>query len=148
MRRRVGRRDVCALRAGLVLCVLGGAAIAVSTDARSPFKDAHTRQLTLLYVGADDCPPCRAWQQGAGAAFRATPEFAEVVYREVKSPALRDVLKDEHWPDDLRTYRSQIDRSAGVPLWLLIADEAIVARGFGPSQWQATILPRLRSLLR
>jgi hypothetical protein len=146
MERRIGGRHVRALRAGMLLAVVA-MAVGVSAGDWSALHPARARQLTLLYVGADDCPPCRSWQQGAGAAFRATPEFAQVAYREVKSPTLHDVLKDEHWPDDLRAYRDQLDRSAGVPLWLLIADEAIVARGFGASQWQATVLPRLKSLL-
>jgi len=104
--------------------------------------------VTVLYVGADDCAPCRAWQNSEGAAFRASPEFHRLTYREVKSPTLLDVLKDENWPDDLRRYRDRIDRAAGVPMWLVIADREIVSRGYGPTQWREAILPKVRSLLR
>ena len=104
--------------------------------------------VTLVYVGADDCPPCMRWQRGAGASFRASPEFAQLTYREVKSPTLLDVLKDEHWPDDLRAYRDRLGRGAGVPLWLVVVDHEIVAQGFGPTRWSEAILPRLKSLLR
>lgn len=104
--------------------------------------------VTLLYVGADDCAPCRAWQEGEGAAFRASPEFPNLTYREVKSPTLFDVLKDENWPEDLRGYRDRIDRGAGVPMWLVITGNEIVGRGFGGTQWRNTILPKIRSLLR
>ncbi len=152
--RRIGVRCIGTAIAGAAVAAALTALVAVDVGKSwlsrevDPPAAAHARRLMLLYVGADDCPPCRTWQQGAGAAFRAAPEFAEVVYREVKSPKLLDVLSDEHWPEDLRNYRSQIDRSAGVPLWILVADETIIARGFGPSQWQAVVLPRLRSLLR
>src|SRR5262245_30984219 len=84
------------------------------------------RDVALLYVGADDCPPCRAWQRDAGAAFRSSAEFTRVAYYEVKSPNLLGVLKDEYWPDELRRYRDRLDRRAGVPLWLVIADHEIV----------------------
>jgi len=104
--------------------------------------------VTLLYVGADDCAPCRVWQDGEGAAFRASPEFSRLTYREVKSPTLLDVLKEESWPEDLRGYRDRIERGAGVPLWLVITGNDVVGRGFGPSQWRQSILPQLRSLLR
>lgn len=104
--------------------------------------------MTLLYVGAEDCAPCRVWQNGEGTAFRASPEFARLTYREVKSPTLFDVLKDENWPEDLRGYRDRIERGAGVPMWLVITGNDIVGRGFGPSQWRQSILPKLRSLLR
>jgi hypothetical protein len=104
--------------------------------------------LTLVYVGADDCAPCRTWQQGAGADFRSSAEFARLSYREVKSPTLLGALKDEYWPDDLRLYRGHLGRGAGVPLWLVIADDHLVEQGSGTSQWYATVLPKLKSLLR
>lgn len=102
----------------------------------------------LLYVGADDCAPCRAWQDGEGAAFRMSPEFAHLSYREVKSPALFDILKDENWPEDLRGYRDRLDPGTGVPMWFVIAGNEVVSRGVGASQWRDSVLPKLRSLLR
>jgi hypothetical protein len=59
-----------------------------------------------------------------------------------------DLLKDRYWPDDLRAYRSRLDRGAGVPLWLVISDHEIVEQTFGESQWESAVLPRLKSLLR
>ena len=109
---------------------------------------AAVQGLTLVYVGAEDCAPCSSWQGGEGAKFRASPEFARIVYREVKSPTSRDVLNDDHWPDDLRGYRNRLGRGAGVPLWLVIADDEIVERGFGASQWHSAVLPKIKSLLR
>jgi len=104
--------------------------------------------LVLVYVGAQDCEPCRAWQQGAGAAFRASAEFARLSYREVKSPTLFDALKDEYWPEDLRWHRDELGQRAGLPLWLVIVDDEVVERGFGASQWHARVLPKVKSLLR
>ena len=109
---------------------------------------AKPKELLLLYVGAEDCAPCRAWQKGEGAQFRATSEFARVPYREVKSATLRDILKDENWPEDLRVYRDQLGAGAGVPMWLVIADERIVERSFGEGQWRTNTLPKIRALLR
>ena len=109
---------------------------------------AKRADVTVLYIGADDCPPCRAWQKGEGAAFRESPEFSRLTYREVKSPTLFDVLNDENWPDDLRHYRDRIELGSGVPMWLVIADNDVVSRGFGITQWREAILPKLKSLLR
>jgi hypothetical protein len=111
-----------------------------------PVQPRH--DVLLLYVGADDCPPCRTWQRGAGATFRSSPEFTRLTYREIKSPTLLDVMKDDYWPADLRGYRDHLDRSAGVPLWMVISDHDIVERAFGPSQWTSVLLPKLKSLLR
>jgi hypothetical protein len=108
---------------------------------------AARADVTLVYVGAEDCAPCRAWQGREGKQFLGSAEFARLTYREVKSPTARDVLKDEYWPGDLRGYRDGLGAGVGVPLWLVISDEKLVERGFGAAQWRAAVLPRLKSLL-
>jgi len=133
-----------AAAAGIVGAIVAAAALWISPDAIPSAR----RDVTLLYVGADNCAPCRAWQRQDGPTFRSSPEFARVAYREVKSPSVLDLLKDEYWPDDLRRYRERIGRGTGVPLWLVLADGEIVEQGFGASQWRGTVLPRIRSLLR
>lgn len=102
----------------------------------------------LLYVGAEDCAPCRAWQNGDGAAFFASANFPRITYREVKSPYLHDVLKDENWPDEIRSYRRSLRRSDGVPLWIVVLDHEIIEQRFGAAEWRANVLPRIKSLLR
>ncbi|QWG20310.1 hypothetical protein KMZ68_10975 [Bradyrhizobium sediminis] len=130
--------------AGIVVAVAAVAVTAWAVHAGKPARDAD---IMLLYVGAEDCAPCRAWQNGDGAAFLASAEFPRITYREVKSPHLHDVLKDEHWPDDLRNYRNGLRRSDGVPLWLVVADHRIVEQRFGATEWRASVLPRIKSLL-
>jgi hypothetical protein len=131
--------------AGIVVAV---AAIAVTVWAGHAGRHARGPEVLLLYVGAEDCAPCRAWQSGEGAAFMASAEFSKITYREVKSPHLQDILKDANWPDEIRFYRDGMRRSDGVPLWLVVADHEIVEQRFGAAEWRASVLPRIRSLLR
>jgi hypothetical protein len=144
-RARMLRHARTAARLGATMSVLALVAVTAAWDAARPAPPA---QLTLLYVGAADCAPCRTWQAGDGRRFRESGEFAGVRYREVKSPTLRGVLDDEFWPEDLRGYRARLGRGAGVPLWLVIGDREILATGFGAAQWRSTVLPQLRSLTR
>ena len=102
----------------------------------------------LLYVGAEDCAPCRIWRNGEGAAFLASVESARVTYREVKSPHLEDVLKDENWPKDIRPFRDGISRIDGVPLWVVVTDDKVVEHQFGVTAWNERVLPKIRSYLR
>jgi hypothetical protein len=111
----------------------------------TPFS---SRTLTLVYVGAKNCAPCEIWQQNQGIALRDSKKFRRLTYREVKSPSLFDVLKDEYWAEDLRIYRQAIKREAGLPLWLVIADGQLVMQSFGLTQWQEAVLPKIKSLLR
>ena len=113
----------------------------------SPPAVKSQRHVTLVYVGAENCAPCDTWQRNQGTAFRESAEFHRLAYREVKSPSLLDVLKDDNWPDDLRAYRQAIGQHAGVPLWLVIADDRLVLQGSGASQWQNAVLPKIKSLL-
>jgi len=139
------------VRAGSGIAAIGfavavaAAAVAWTSSAPSP---AVAREVTLLYVGADDCAPCRAWQRDDAPAFRTAPEFARVAYREVKAPSVLDLLKDEYWPDDLRRHRERLGRGVAVPLWLVVADAVVVEQAFGARQWREAVLPRLRSLVR
>jgi hypothetical protein len=102
----------------------------------------------LIYVGAEDCAACRVWQRVDAATFRSSSEYSRITYREVKSSSTLDVLKDEHWPDDLRPYRDRLGRGAGVPLWLLVADGELVQQALGARQWKEAMLPKLKSLVR
>lgn len=128
-----------------LLAAVSSALIRSGPQMPAPPKKAD---VMVVYVGAEDCAPCRVWQSTEGRQFLASAEFARVTYREVKSPTARDVLKDEYWPGDLRGYRDGLGAGAGVPLWLVISDEALVERGFGAAQWRAAVLPRVKSLLR
>jgi len=128
--------------------IAAGAAVVAILFGRRSARAHDAGDVTLVYVGAEDCPPCRTWQRGDGAAFRASPEFTRLTYREIESPTLFDVLKDEHWPADLRRYRDQLPRGAGVPLWLVVAGDKVVVQDFGESRWRANVLPTVKSLLR
>jgi hypothetical protein len=131
-------------RYSVLAAVLALLAVTAAWDARP----ARSLRPTLLYVGAADCAPCRSWQAGDGADFLSSPEFARVSYRAVTSPTLRGLLDDENWPADLRVYRDRLGREAGVPLWMLVGEGEVLARGFGASQWRSLILPRIKALMR
>ena len=132
------RMRVQLLGTGVLAMTLVGALVA-HWSKWPPLHASAPLDVMLLYVGADDCAPCRAWQREAGTSFRASAEFARITYHEVKAPTLRDILNDAYWPDKLRPYRDQLGSRAGVPLWLVIADNEIVERGFGIGQWQQAV---------
>jgi len=110
-------------------------------------NSTRPKDIMLLYLGAEDCAPCRAWQSSEGASFLASADFPRITYREVKSPHLHDILKDENWPDDIRDYRAVLRRGDGVPLWLVVVDHKVVEQRFGAAEWRASVLPTIKSLL-
>jgi hypothetical protein len=112
----------------------------------APVKESAN--VTVIYVGADDCAPCRNWRHEHWPKFQASAEFARLIYREVTSPQLFDLMKDEYWPEDLRGHRNALDRTAGVPLWLIVADDGVALRARGLRQWEDVALPAIKSLVR
>jgi hypothetical protein len=146
------QRDHSSLPLRRVLVHLGTvaaiAAIAAIVWDRLPVQVGRRPNVMLLYVGAEDCAPCRVWRDGEGAAFLASAESGRITYRAVKSPRLEDVLKDENWPEDIRGLRNGIDRSDGVPLWLVVSDDVVVERDFGVVAWKQRVLPKIMSYLR
>lgn len=139
---RLSASRVCLIAGGVLFI-----AVAAGLMLFSPPSAKLERHVTLVYIGAENCAPCRIWQRGEGVAFYDSIEFARLSYREVKSPTLFDVLSDENWPEDLRAYRQAIGQEAAVPLWLVIADGQMVMQGFGLTQWKEAVLPKVKSLL-
>lgn len=128
--------------------VLLGTAVIGGTTLYHDTRTIRAEHVTLVYVGAKDCNPCRTWQEGAGANFRASAEFSRLTYREVNAPTLFDVLKDEYWPTELRELRDTLDKRAGVPYWFIVADGRVILTAGGLSQWASAVLPTLKSLNR
>ena len=125
----------------VALTLLG--ALALRSD---PYA-ADVPRATVLYIGAEDCAPCRTWSREQWPKFRASTQFEYVEYRAVESPSLLDVLKDEQWPGDLRPYRNEVEAGAGVPMWLLISENDVILKAYGLSQWNDAVLPAIDRLI-
>lgn len=104
--------------------------------------------VTLIYVGASDCRPCRLWSHDHLPRFAASREFARLTYREVLAPKLFTLMNDDNWPQDLRDYRNKLDRRAAVPLWFLVVEDQVALVAAGLRQWEDRVVPKVRSLLR
>ena len=102
--------------------------------------------LTVVYVGGWDCPPCTQWKNTQKARWLASPEFHKVTWVEVESPKLREAYKERYWPADLRPVLAQLPRKSGTPRFLIVSDGKVVSNEFGSSRWSAT-LADLKKLL-
>lgn len=142
-----GRLPSALLAVALVVAL--STAVSLTASSRIRFaagSDFH--DLTLVYVGAEDCGPCRAWTRDYRPALLASSQFAHITYREVLSPHLVDLLGDAYWPEDLRSYRDGLGKDAGVPLWVIFSDGKAVAEARGLSEWRTVALPKIDALLR
>jgi hypothetical protein len=118
---------IASLLAGTSPTMLSGPARAVSSD------------LTVIYVGGWDCPPCTQWKNTQKARWLASPEYKKVTWVEVESPKLREAYKERYWPADLRPVLAQLPRKNGTPRFLIVRGGKVVSNEFGTGRWAATV---------
>ncbi|HEY7383784.1 MAG TPA: hypothetical protein VH743_08955 [Beijerinckiaceae bacterium] len=126
------------------LALAGFMAIGLAADAVQDSGSRTSNPVLLLYVGAEDCGPCRAWRRDQKPAFLAGIDDERVRYREVIAPRLSETFEEPVWPADLRRYRASAERARGVPLWLVIRNDHVIGAAGGLSLWRSSVLPLVR----
>ncbi|MBN9086050.1 MAG: hypothetical protein J0J01_04000 [Reyranella sp.] len=102
--------------------------------------------LQVVYVGGQDCPPCRRWSATYRDKWLASPEYRQVVWTEVEPPHLAEAYQERHWPEALRPVLAQVPRKSGTPRFLIVDNGRIVSNEMGVTKWLNT-MAELRKLL-
>jgi hypothetical protein len=100
---------------------------------------------TLIYLSAEDCPTCRAWERAHQPAFEKSAERQKVEWRVVSVKTVYNINQRSEWPSDLEWLRTQVPKS-GTPRFYLIEGGRLIAKGDGASGWTGVILPELEKL--
>lgn len=117
----------------------------LASDAHRASDAAEREPVLLVYVGADDCEPCRTWRHEHRPQFLASREFGLIRYREVVVPRLRDLLSDRDWPTDLAAVGARVRERPGAPQWFLLRGDRIVLWEGGLSAWRSRLWPAIRA---
>lgn len=120
--------------------VFASLAASVATNARA------TGTLQVIYIGGQDCPPCRRWITTYRDRWLASSEFRQIAWVEVEPPHLKEAYQERHWPEALRPVLAQVPRKSGTPRFLIVTEGRIVSNEFGISKWRNT-MAKLRKLL-
>lgn len=123
--------------------IISSASLWIGSRLTHPHQD-----ITVIYIGADDCAPCQVWRRAHWPPFSSSPEFTRLAYREVTSSKLFDLLKDEYWPESLDEVRSTFNRTPGAPLWFVIGNQRVLLTARGIREWDEMALPMIKSLVR
>jgi len=121
------------------------AASLVTGTARATGNPA-TGNLQVIYIGGQDCPPCRRWIATYKGRWLASPEYRQVTWVEVEPPHLKEAYRERHWPDALRPLLAQVPDKSGTPRFLIVTDGRIVSNEVGVSKWLRT-MAELKKLL-
>ncbi len=115
------RRELVA--AGLAGALLPAAAV------------AQPAQITVLYIGAWDCPPCSGWKMKYKPDWIASPEFKKVRWEMVDPPSLRQAYERKNWPKDLWPLLDKIPLKIGTPRFIVAKDGEIVVNSTNQHDW-------------
>lgn len=111
-------------------------------------------QVSLLYVGADNCPPCRRFISTYGSDGQGlkniAPELADVRFVKVQLYFFTTPIFATQLPEDLRWVLDPGPRGEpavrkfGTPFFALIAERRVLAQGHGVTALETLIVPALR----
>jgi hypothetical protein len=88
---------------------------------------AHAAQLTVIYLGAEDCPACQRFEAYEEAAFKQKVAERGMQFREFHVGSHR-YIKDLHgWPSDLLWLHDQLGSKAGTPWFFLIQGRDVIS---------------------
>ncbi len=142
----VAARPLLSRRLPAALALALGCGVLVADVPHQPA--AGRGAITVVYVGAEDCGPCRAWRRDERPSFVESREFSGLRYREVIATRLRDLLAEPLWPADLAGLRERVRTLPGAPQWFVLRGGEVVAWDAGASAWRRTVWPAIRTQTR
>lgn len=110
-------------------------------------------RIYLVYVGAEDCPPCRAFSGRYGDGKRLkeiAPELAEASFVKAELWSFRDPLTPGALPDELkwlaeRTASGKLPlRKRGTPFFAAVVDKQVLVQGHGTTALETLVAPEIK----
>jgi hypothetical protein len=109
-----------------------------------PATSRGIKKLSVLYVGAFNCPSCDAWKRRDQRPEADLMKSVEL--RQVQTNSYSYISQDSAWPDDLKPIRDRLKLKSGTPRFIIIADDKVVLHRFGKAAWEKDVLPKLAQL--
>lgn len=125
--------------------------------AENPLPQARARRgskIELVYIGADDCSMCRAWEAanlGQGK-LENSAEWKHLHFTRVKLATLSTAFRVEHAPHRLQpVFSEMLDggvRIQGIPSFVLLVDDNLRAHALGPARFDTLVHAAVRAAVR
>lgn len=106
------------------------------------------RPLTLIYLGARNCPYCIEWEGEPEQAFLASADRRSITYRRLIFASFRNLTSDRVWPEDLVWVRDELGITGGTPQYIIVRGRRVLLATIGTDTWSSEVLPTLRARLQ
>jgi hypothetical protein len=90
-------------------------------------SDAKASQLTVVYLGAEDCAACQRFEAWEEAAFRQKVVSRGIRFREFHVGSHRYIKDVKGWPSDLMWLHDQLGSKAGTPWFFLVQGRQVIS---------------------
>jgi hypothetical protein len=71
------------------------------------------RDIHLIHMGGDDCPPCVQWRSAELPKLQRTPVFASIRFSYVRKPVRGSVPAAHLLPEEVRPLKPLLDAASG-----------------------------------
>ena len=102
-----------------------GALVAVFAT-RGSHASAASDAITVIYLGAKDCPNCRAFDLHHKADFERRVAAKGMTFREFKVDSVRDIGQASAWPPDLRWLLDRLPNEGGTPWFFVVQGHRLI----------------------
>jgi hypothetical protein len=107
-------------RRGALLALV---AVFASGGSRASFA---SEAMTVIYLGAKDCPNCRAFDLHHKADFEKRVAAKGMIFREFKVDSVRDIGRASAWPSDLRWLLDRLPGEGGTPWFFVVQGHRLI----------------------
>lgn len=94
---------------GLVLI----GALSLTGPVSSQQSATGTRDIHLIWMGGNDCPPCRVWRALELPKLKESSEFQQIKYSYVTKAIGSSVPSNMFLPAEVRPYKDLLDTASG-----------------------------------
>jgi hypothetical protein len=108
---------------------------------------AQPSSLQFLFVGADDCEPCRRWHSDEGHWWQSSPEFSRVDTLFIRARRTRHAYDDAYWLPHLRRFRDMPGAPRATPAYFVVRNDQLLLAAAGYTAWRREIYPALREMV-
>jgi len=113
----------------------GVAAVAVQLTAAQAQSAPRIPAIHIIYMGGDDCPPCRAWRREELPKLEATAGFKRIKFTYVVKVIRSAVPPAFFMPSEVRPYKAKLDTAnngiTGSPQTAILVDGKVFDYYFG-----------------
>lgn len=105
-----------------------------------------TDGLTLVMIGAKNCPSCAAWKRSQWPAFASSAEYKKLQFREIDAPTIGQAYDMQFWPDDLHQQHDFLvsQKAFGTPNFFLLRGRRMVRHASGVGGWTNKVWPEIQ----